>query len=178
MRDRYKVVEKDRIHLITSTIVEWIPVFNSDKYFRILVDSIKFCQYQKELKVFFYVIMDNHFHLITSSENLSQTIASLKRFVALKLVEIIKADNKFWLLEQLGRYKKAYKQESNYQVWQEGFHPQLISSYKMLDQKVMYIHQNPVRRGLVNEPEHWKYSSACNRDFEGTQIIELDEIPF
>ena len=46
----------------------------------------------------------------------------------------------------------------------------------MLIQKVNYIHFNPVKRGLVNEPEYWKFSSACNLDEENNEIIPLDEL--
>ncbi len=58
--------------------------------------------------------------------------------------------------------KKKYKKDSEYQVWQEGFHPQIITSEEVLKQKVEYIHNNPVRNGVVEEAEHWIYSSAKN----------------
>ena len=52
----------------------------------------------------------------------------------------------------------------------------MISSVEMLNQKVEYIHYNPVKRGVVNKPEHWKYSSANNKNWDGSIIIELDEV--
>ena len=178
MRNRYKVVEEDGLYLISSTIVDWIPIFTSDKYFQILIESMKFCQKIKGLKIFFYVLMDNHFHMIASGENLSTTIASLKRHTAFEIIKELKSENKYWALQQFKLQKKDYKDDSIHQVWQEGFHPQLISSAEMLAQKVDYLHQNPVKKGLINEPEFWKYSSACNKDFDSDPIIELDEIPY
>ena len=178
MKNRYKIVEEDGFYLISSTIVDWIPVFTSEKYFQILIESLKYCQNNKGLKIHFYILMDNHFHMIVSGEDLSVTLASMKRYTALEIIDELKQDNKYWSLQQFKSQKKGYKSESNHQVWQEGFHPQLISSAEMLAQKVDYIHYNSVKRGLVNEPEFWKYSSACNKDFEGNVIIELDEIPY
>ena len=178
MRNRYKIVEEDGFYLISSTIIDWIPVFTSDKYFQIMIESIKYCQTNKGLKIHFYILMDNHFHMIVSGKDISNTISSMKRHTAFEIIENLKKGNKYWLLQQLKQQKKNYKNESNHQVWQEGFHPQLISSDEMFAQKVDYIHQNPIKRGLVNESKFWKYSSACNKDFEGNSIIELDEIPY
>ncbi|MCD4820009.1 MAG: transposase [Candidatus Cloacimonetes bacterium] len=177
MKNRYKIVDEDGFYFISSTIVEWIPIFTSEKYFRILIKSMKFCQIKKELKIHYYVLMDNHFHMIVSGNNISCTISSLKRHTAFEIIDNLKQDNKYYILQQFKQQKKNYKIESNYQVWQEGFHPQLISKYEILAQKVDYIHHNPVKKGFVNEPEFWKYSSACNKDFEGNSIIKLDEIP-
>ena len=51
-----------------------------------------------------------------------------------------------------------------------------MSSNEILNQKIEYIHYNPVKRGLVNKPECWKYSSAYNKDWEGKEIIKLDNL--
>ena len=69
------------------------------------------------------------------------------------------------ILDQLAFYKKAHKTETQYQFWQEGVHPELLQSEDMVRQKINYIHQNPVKRGYVDLPEHWRYSSA--RDYIG-----------
>lgn len=87
MRSRYKVIEEKCIYFITSTIAEWIPVFTSEPYFKIIIESLRFCQKNKALKIFVYVIMDNHFHLIVSGEKLSDIISSLKKHTAKKIIE-------------------------------------------------------------------------------------------
>ncbi len=66
------------------------------------------------------------------------------------------------VLEILALFKRAHKTQSTYQVWEEGHHPQLIESEDVMRQKLDYIHQNPVKRGYVDLPEHWRYSSARN----------------
>jgi putative transposase len=160
MRTRYRLVNNEDIYFITSTIVGWISIFNQEKYFNILLDSIRYCQNKKELKVYAYVILKDHFHMIVSNNHLSCTMASLKGFSAKKIIEQLKADKKKVVLQLLEDQKRNYKKESTYQVWQEGFHPQVISSYRMLNQKIDYIHFNPVKRSLVSRPEMWRYSSA------------------
>jgi len=79
------------------------------------------------------------------------------------------------ILEQLAFYKKAHKTHTEYQVWQEGFQPKLILNEKMMIEKINYIHQNPVKRGYVDECKHWRYSSA--RDYEGLKgLINIERV--
>jgi hypothetical protein len=79
------------------------------------------------------------------------------------------------ILQQLTFYKTHHKMESNYQFWQEGTHPQQIQDAEMMRQKLDYIHYNPVKRGYVDEPVHWRYSSA--RNYAGEQgMIEIAQI--
>ncbi|MBL7149447.1 MAG: transposase [Candidatus Cloacimonetes bacterium] len=160
MRSRYKFIEEDGIYFVTSTITEWIPVFVSESYFQIIIDSLEFCREKKKMKLHAYVIMENHVHLIVSGENLSDTLKSFKMFTATEIIKQLKFAKKEWLLHQFEFYKKRTKKESIYQVWQEGLHPQLVNEEDIFIQKVEYIHENPVRRGYVIQPEYWKYSSA------------------
>ncbi len=87
MRDRYKILDKNGIHFITSTIVEWLPVFTNAVYFQILIDSMNYCIQYKSLKLYAYVILENHFHLIASALHLSETISSIKKFTAKMILE-------------------------------------------------------------------------------------------
>ena len=174
MRSRYKIIDKDGIYFTTSTIVEWLPIFTSLPYFNIIIESLKHCMENKSLKLYAYVIMDNHFHLIVSAPELSKTLQDLKKFTAHQIIDILKKDNKQWLLNQFTFYKKRYKSKSKHQVWQEGSHPELLMSPDMFVQKAEYIHYNPVKRGLVDLPEHWRFSSARNYLLDDHSIIEVD----
>jgi putative transposase len=66
------------------------------------------------------------------------------------------------LLKRLRFAKLAHKQDREYQFWQEGVHAELVFSEAMMREKLDCIHANPVKRGYVNLPEHWRYSSASN----------------
>ena len=90
MRDRYKILDKEGVYFITSTIVEWLPVFTSKVYFDILIDSMKYCIQEKALNLYAYVILEDHFHLIVSAMNLSETISSLKKFTARKIILLLR----------------------------------------------------------------------------------------
>ncbi len=173
MRTRYKILDEAYPYFVTATIVEWIPVFTKERYFEIITSALKFCREKEKFKLHAFVILDNHLHLIISGENLSQGIKDFKSFTARKIIETAKADNQKWLLNQFAFFKKKHKTESEFQVWQEGVHPQMIQNEAMLTQKAEYIHENPVKRGLVKNPEHWIYSSASNYILE-SGVLEID----
>ncbi len=176
MRSRFKVLSEGAIYFITSTIVEWIPVFTANAYFQILIQALKFSQEKKSLEIFGYVVMENHFHALVRGPQLSGIMQSMKSFTSKQLIEQLQQDNKEWLLNQLYYYRKKYKIDSTYQLWQEGFHPQLIGDENMLLQKLAYMHHNPVRRGYVACPEHWQYSSARNYYLDDESILGVERI--
>ena len=75
---------------------------------------------------------------------------------------MLKVSSARTLLSQLEWHKHRHKTDSRFQLWQEGSHPQHIQSDEMMVQKLEYIHNNPVERGYVDDPIHWRYSSARN----------------
>ncbi len=160
MRTSYKVFDPDYPYFITSTIVDWKPVFISDKYYYILIDNLNFYSSKYSIEVFAYVFLDNHFHLICRCKDLEKAIQSFKSFTAKKIINLLIEDNRIDLLNHFCENKKGYKYDSKYQVWQEGYHPKEMINEKVFYQKIEYIHNNPVRRGIVEDPAEYRYSSA------------------
>ena len=144
--------------------------------FDLIIESLKFLRENGSLKIFAYVILENHLHMIVSSEDLSNTMMRFKAYTARRIIDYAESNNNSWLLEQLKNEKKAFKVDRNYQLWQEGFHPQRIQSEEMLRQKILYIHSNPVRRGYVDDPTYWVYSSARNYLNNDHSVLAIDEI--
>jgi len=175
-RSRYKIYEPTHPHFITLTVLHWIPLFTNPQSVEILFESFKFLQKEDNLKIYSYVILENHLHLLASSDDIAKTIKKFKSFTAKKLLELLKEKNISTILEQLLFYKKAHKRETTYQVWQEGMQPKLIQNEKMMLQKMEYIHNNPVKRGYVDSAEHWKYSST--RDYLGVDGLVFVEKMF
>jgi REP element-mobilizing transposase RayT len=160
MRSRYRVHESHAVYFITSTVVAWLPVFTSVLRCDILIKSLEYCRAHKGLKIYAWVILDSHFHAILTAPDLPRVLADFKRHTAQRLLEQMETERCEWLLNQFSYFRAKYKAESQYQVWQEGSHPQEIGSDEMMLQKLDYIHANPVKRGLVAGAEHWRYSSA------------------
>ena len=159
-RSRYKIYEPTHPHFITLTVLHWIPLFTRIESVEILIDSFKHLQQIDNLQIYSFVILENHLHLVASSDDITKTIKKFKSFTAKELLKLLQKNNVTTILDQLAFYKEAHKTEITYQVWQEGMQPKLIQAEKTLFQKIVYIHNNPVKRGYVDEAKHWRYSSA------------------
>jgi putative transposase len=161
-RSRYKIHDNAYPHFLTCTVVEWLPVFTRQDAVQIVLDSWQFLQREVRLQLYAYVVLENHLHFIASSDNLSKEIGDFKSYTARKLIDLMQAVGARTLLDQLAFRKARHKSDREFQFWQEGSHPQQISSDTMMEQKIEYIHFNPVKRGFVDDPVHWRYSSARN----------------
>jgi len=166
-RSRYKIFEHNSPHFLTSTIINWIPLFTRPATVQIILDSLVYRQQYCGMKVYGYVILENHMHWIAQTENLNKEVSSFKSYTAKFLIKYLEEQQSTRILEQLKFYKKLHKTDRQYQVWEEGSHPQLIQNEEMLRQKLEYIHYNPVKRGYVDKPTDWRYSSA--RNYEGRE---------
>ena len=81
MSTKYKINNPEGIYFISFAVVNWIDVFTRKDYKDIFVDSINYCINNKGLKVYSWVIMTNHIHLILSANNgnLSDIIRDFKK---------------------------------------------------------------------------------------------------
>ena len=174
-RSRYKIYEPTHPHFITCTILHWIPIFTRTQTTDIIFQSLKYLQAEDNLKIYAYVILENHLHLIASSDDIGKSMTKFKSFTAKKILQYLQQENVKTILEQLAFYKKAHKQHTTYQLWQEGIQPKLIQNKDMMLQKIEYIHNNPVKRGYVDEAPHWRYSSAM--DYEGIDgLVDIQRV--
>ncbi len=161
-RDRYKFGDAGVPHFLTCTVVGWLPVFTRTETVQILLDSWQFLQDQGRPVLLGYVVLENHSHFIASSENLAKEVGDFKSFTARRIIDHLGERKVGTLLDGLEYHKSRHKTASESQLWQEGSHPKIIESEAALRQKLAYVHENPVKRGYVDEPTHWRYSSARN----------------
>ena len=162
-RSRYKIILGDESpYFITSTVVGWTPVFRNSEVAQIVLETLHYLQVNDQLVIFAYVVMENHIHLIVSSKDLQRIIARFRSFTARKCIDYFSDRDLQHTLRQLSIKKPTYGKDRKYQFWQQGIQPKQIQGREMMLQKARYIHENPVRKGYVDLPENWKYSSAQN----------------
>jgi len=159
----YKIDDQQGVYFITCTVHQWVDVFTRAAYSDIVVESLRFCQKNKGLEIFAWVIMSNHLHLIVSCSGnfrLSDVLRDFKKFTSTQIVNAIeqnKAESRRnWLLW-------LFRHKGEITFWQPDNHPKEVTTSSFFLQKLNYIHQNPVRAGLVDREEAWVYSSA--KDF-------------
>ncbi|MBI4767584.1 MAG: transposase [Deltaproteobacteria bacterium] len=159
-RSRYRIISSSNPYFLTCTVVNWITLFNDPKTVQIILDSWSFLQDHDRLRLYGYVVLDNHVHFIADSSDLVKEVGNFKSFTASRILDRLQKEGRQFLLDQLRRGKEKHKQDRTYQVWQEGSHPEMVFSEDVLLKKLQYMHYNPVRRGYVDDPMHWRYSSA------------------
>ena len=183
MSTAYKINEQDQPHYLTFRIVRWIDLFTRQIYRDIVIDSLSLSQKNKGLEVFAFVIMSNHIHIIVRSGagKLSDTIREFKSFTAKQIWEAIHTEaesRREWMAYLFELSTKQHKRNEKYQVWSHENHAEIIYGNQFLKSKIDYIHNNPVRAGLVEKAEDYLYSSA--RNYAGLDtlldIIEIDLI--
>ena len=116
MRSRYTIIESEGIYFLTATIVSWLPVLIGDDACRLIRDSLSFCRKNKSLRLYAYVIMENHVHLVAEAPELSGCMQSFKQYTARGLITQAKTAGAAWQLHQYDYCKKAYKDRSRFQV--------------------------------------------------------------
>jgi len=169
MSRNYKFYNPEGVYFISFAVVEWLDVFTRVAYKKIMIDSLHHCQKEKGMEIFAWCLMPSHVHLIFRSaceQKPELLIGDFKRFTSKAIVKAIienPAENrKEFLLEQ---FRKAGNQSSNvnnYQFWRHDNHPIELWSNKVFDEKIDYIHNNPIEAGLVSRAEDYPYSSAAD----------------
>lgn len=157
-RSRYKILDKHYPYFITSSLVTRIPLFNS--YGSLVFQGLDFLVKERQIKIYAYVIMPDHIHIIAKGKDLAKHISSFKSYTARQIINELKKEKHEYLLIIFRQAKLKHKTDREHQVWSEGFHPKQISSDSVMRQKISYIHYNPVKAGLVLNELDWKYSSA------------------
>ncbi len=158
-RSRYTFIYNDCPHFLTCTVLNWIAVFGNTDAVQIVLNSLKFMIENQRLMLHGWVILENHLHLIASACNLSKEIHDFKSFTAISIINFLHENQFSSLWEQFRILNKGHKSHQEDQLREEGSHPELILNMGMLNQKLDYIHYNPVRRGYVEDPLNWRYSS-------------------
>ena len=180
---RYKIFDQRGLNYLTLTTVGWIDLFSRKAYKDIIIESLQFCQQNKGLVIYGYVIMTNHIHLICqinqdSEHELSAVIRDFKKYTAKKFIHYLEngiESRKKWILKLFREFGKKNTANRNYQIWTNNNHPIDLYSPKVIWQKLDYIHFNPVKAGIVINPEDYVYSSARNYSgHKGGIVLNID----
>lgn len=179
MGRKYKIHDQQSVYFVTFTVVNWIDIFTRDDYRSVITDSIEYCQENKGLKLYAWVIMTNHVHLIIGTDGtnkLESIIRDLKRHTSKELRRTLEENpsesRKAWITWMLKREGNFNRNNNDWQLWQQHSHPIELSDPQRTKQRLDYLHNNPVRAGFVPEAHFWQWSSAF--DYSGGKgLLEL-----
>ena len=162
----YRIKDEQGLYYLTFATVGWVDIFTRKRYKDIVVDSLEYCQKEKGLELYSWVLMSNHMHMIVRAKEgyeLSGIIRDFKRHTSTKIVESIEQEpesRREWMLKLLQEAGKEKGQK--HQLWRNDNHPIELSSNEVINQKSDYIHNNPVEEGIVERASDYLYSSAKN----------------
>jgi len=178
MGRKYTIRNQLALHFVTFTVVEWIDLFIRNEYRQTIIDSLDYCKQNKGLRIHAFCIMPSHVHLILSvavGYKLSDAIRDFKRYTSVKLIRLItddlKESRRTWLLWMFKKAGRKNNRNSNFQLWQQHSHPIELDTNAMMDQRLNYIHLNPVAAGFINDPSTWIWSSCA--DYEKDEVGKL-----
>ena len=178
----YQIKDQDAAHYLTFQVVFWIDIFTRKVYRDVIIDSLKYCQKEKGLEIFAFVIMSNHVHLLARSSKgeLSATLRDFKKYTSKKIIDTIieeKESRREWMLRLFAYAAKRQNKKGDYQFWTHENHAREVFSNTFIEEKVNYIHNNPVRSGIVTSQEEYIYSSSKFYTDEEC-ILELIPVDF
>jgi REP element-mobilizing transposase RayT len=174
------VFDPANLYFITTTSASRSHFFYPDEHKQIILDSLDYMHSQRWFKLYAFVIMPNHIHLLVRFSvpfNLSRVMRDFKKYTAKQIIRNCEAENN---MEMLTSFRKAARssQKQIYRVWEEGFDARDVFSLDFLAQKLDYIHNNPCQPhwGLVEYPEDYQWSSACFYLLDEPAIIPVDDL--
>ncbi len=175
--ESYYIKDQKATYFLTFTVQAWVDVFTRSIYRMDIVDSLNYCVREKGLHVYAWCLMSNHLHLVGRADNnLSRVIGDFKKFTTKKLIKRIETEpesRREWMLHQFKYAAKLDKRIKNYSLWQSTSHPIVCDETAILEQKIDYTHQNPVRAMIVARPEDYLFSSA--QDYAGEKGLVVVE---
>ncbi len=181
MSHKYKFHNPDGLYFVSFATVYWIDVFVRETYYEILTGSLKYCIANKGLLLYSWCIMPSHVHLVFGSleSQPGKLLGELKTFTSKALQKEIRdgygESRREWMLWMFREAGSKNSNVSRMQFWQQDSHPVELWSPAVIDQKIEYIHMNPVVAGFIEEPHYWKYSSAI--DYYGAKgLLELSKV--
>ncbi len=182
-KEGYQIRDQYAIHFVSFAVVQWVDVFTRSMYADVVVESLNFCVKKKGLQVHAWCIMSNHLHLIISAKEpakLSDLLRDFKKYTSSKIVEAIEQNDresrKGWMLWIFRSAGKHNNRNEVHQFWQQSNHPIECSDANFLDSRMKYLHENPVRAGLVRFEGDYVYSSGIDYYLDQKGLVELYHI--
>jgi len=173
---------------LTFNIVDWIDVFIRPVYKQIIIDALNRYIAEKGLIVYAWCLMTNHLHLVANCKpntSLSLLERDFKKHTTKEILEAIDLEPELrreWMLQRFELFSHCLKRIEKFQVWQNCSNPVLIDFKQVyrLQERILYVHENPVRDKIVARPEDYLCSSAG--DYAGKKglvnvtVINFDQL--
>ena len=164
-----RISEPDKPHHITCVVRELLPVFSQPEAVRIVFDSWQQLRKNYGLRLYGYIVMEEHLHFLAQAGHLDECLVSFMADTEKRIIEFLEERRMERFLKRLANGGSG----AGYGFWQEEPELEMVTGDEMMRRTVDYIHINPVKRGYVDRTVQWRYSSARNYAGEAG-MIEID----
>jgi len=155
-------------HFITTSCFRRLPLLNTARRRDLLLTVLEQVRRRYGFVVLGYVIMPEHLHLLIGEPERgspSTVMQALKQGWARRMRNGRRSDT---------RQAELWPEEAEH-FWQRRFYDFVVWSAAKRQQKLNYMHQNPVKRGLVLEPGRWRWSSFRYYAYGEAGAVLIDE---
>jgi putative transposase len=168
----------DNLYFVTTNAVQHRRLFRGDVIKRLIIDSLDCMRLRKRLKLYAFVVMPNHLHVIIqcrAEDPLADVMRDLKKHIADRIVRHYQVKGNQSVLDFLASVVTR-PDKHRHKVWEDGYDARDIFSPEFLRQKMTYVHNNPCQPhwNLVERPEDYAWSSARFYLLEEPTLIPLD----
>ena len=159
MGNAYQIKDQSGIYFLTFQVVGWADIFTRQIYRDIVIESFEYHRKVKGLMIFAFVIMSNHVHLICKARNsnLSDLVRDVKKRTSRLILKEVwnnySESRRDWLVMIFRYHAKFNVRSHDQQFWTHENHAIELSDNEMIDQRINYFHENPVRAGWVEKAE-------------------------
>ncbi len=173
MSRNYKFKNPEGMYFVSFATIYWIDVFVRKNYFDCIVKNLNHCVYHKGMEIYAWCIMPSHIHLVYKShiQKPDELLRDFKSYTSKEIFKLIENNiqesRREWLLNAFAKAGKKNSNNTHNQFWQQHNKPIELWSNEVIDQKLNYIHNNPVEAGFVENEWEYLYSSA--RDYAGNK---------
>jgi putative transposase len=174
--------ELNHSHFITASTYRRTRLFDSDLFRRHFVAILAALREEFSFKIMGWALIPEHFHLLihpSSQADPSRIIQSLKERTALSILKTLRQHTQRpWCLRTLDRLTlpPTVHHHGPYRVWQRRFYDMNVWSQRKVNEKLDYMHANPVQRRLVSSPDQWAWSSFRFYYLEDSSILPMDRV--
>ncbi len=156
-------------YYLTSVAKDRLPIFRTEAIAKIACSALDEARRSGGFRIFAYVLMLEHMHIVTDSAVRSSEIHRfVNGIIARRVIEHLKSEGHEESLKKLRAVGR--RDGSVYSLWNHNPDTRLLWSDQMLWQRIQYTHLNPVRAGLCDHPNDWTWSSA--RIFHGQASVD------
>ena len=178
-----RIYSPGQLPFVTTSVYRRVPLFLSERFCRCFVQRVEAVRRELKFLLLGWVLMPDHFHLLLKPEPAATTpliLKHLKEETAERIIKTLRENPQYpWCRKMLAqvRLPPTVHSGSHYRLGQRRFYPFNVFSEKKRQEKLTYMHNNPVKRGLVKAPGDWPWSSWRFYFMQDASILPMDRLP-